>query len=159
MVTRRSVPITEAGLQKLQDELTTLQRRRREAAELIQQSWEDSPGARDEGEGNETKDQQSFIVGRIREIETLLANAELIDEQEVRGSDTVRIGSTVVVRPAPKRTDVEYRIVGPAEGDPKNGQLSDESPVGKALLGAKVGDTVEVDTPTGIRKFKVKAIS
>ena len=159
VVLRRSVPITADGLQRLRDELLTLKERRREAAELIQQSREDSPGARDEGEGSETKNEQAFIEGRIREIEAVIAAAEIIDEQEIQGSDVVRLGSTVTVRPVPKRTDVDYRIVGPAEVDPKNGFLSDESPVGKALLGAKVGDTVEVATPTGVRKFKVKAIS
>ncbi|MDE2966212.1 MAG: transcription elongation factor GreA [Chloroflexota bacterium] len=159
VVLRRSVPITADGLQRLRDELLTLKERRREAAELIQQSREDSPGARDEGEGSETKNEQAFIEGRIREIEAVIAAAEIIDEQEIQGSDVVRLGSTVTVRPVPKRTDVNYRIVGPAEVDPKNGFLSDESPVGKALLGAKVGDTVEVATPTGVRKFKVKAIS
>ncbi len=159
MVLRRSVPITADGLQRLRDELVNLKERRRETAELIQQSREDSPGARDEGDGNETKNEQGFIEGRIREIEAIIAAAEVIDEQEIQGSDVVRLGSTVTVRPLPKRTDVNYRIVGPAEVDPKNGFLSDESPVGKALLGAKVGDTVEVATPTGVRKFRVKAIS
>jgi len=159
VVLRRSVPITADGLQRLRDELVNLKERRRETAELIQQSREDSPGARDEGDGNETKNEQGFIEGRIREIEAIIAAAEVIDEQEIQGSDVVRLGSTVTVRPLPKRTDVNYRIVGPAEVDPKNGFLSDESPVGKALLGAKVGDTVEVATPTGVRKFRVKAIS
>lgn len=159
MVLRRSVPITADGLQRLRDELVKLKERRREAAELIQQSREDSPGARDEGEGSETKNEQAFIEGRIREIEAVISAAAVIDEQEIQGSDIVRLGSTVTVRPVPKRTDVNYRIVGPAEVDPKNGFLSDESPVGKALLGARVGDTVEVATPTGVRKFKVKAIS
>ncbi len=159
VVLRRSVPITADGLQRLRSELVTLKERRREAAELIQQSREDSPGARDEGDGSETKNEQAFIEGRIREIEAVISAAEVIDEQEIQGSDVVRLGSTVTVRPLPKRTDVDYRIVGPAEVDPKNGFLSDESPVGKALLGAKVGDTVEVATPTGVRKFKVKAIS
>ena len=159
MVLRRSVPITADGLQRLRNELVTLKERRREAAELIQQSREDSPGARDEGDGSETKNEQAFIEGRILEIEAVISAAEVIDEQEILGSDVVRLGSTVTVRPQPKRTDVTYRIVGPAEVDPKNGFLSDESPVGKALLGAMVGDTVEVSTPTGVRKFKVKAIS
>lgn len=159
MAIRRSVPITAAGLQRLRDELVTLKERRREAAELIQQAREDSPGARDEGEGSETKNEQAFIEGRIREIEAVIVSAQVINEEEIQGSDIVRLGSTVTVRPMPKRTDVNYRIVGPAEVDPKNGFLSDESPVGKALLGSKVGDTVEVSTPTGVRKFKVKAIS
>ena len=138
MVLRRSVPITADGLQRLRDELVKLKERRREAAELIQQSREDSPGARDEGEGSETKNEQAFIEGRIREIEAVISAAEVIDEQEIEGSDVVRLGSTVTVRPMPKRTDVNYRIVGPAEVDPKNGFLSDESPVGKASSGPRL---------------------
>ncbi len=159
MVVRRSVPITQDGLQRLHLELSQLKERRRQAAELIQQTREDSPGAWVEGDGSETVNEQAFIEGRIREIEAVVASAELIDESDLAGSDVVRLGSTVTVRPSPRRTDVTYRIVGPTEVDPKNGMLSDASPVGQALLGAKVGDTVQVATPTGIRKFKVKAIS
>ena len=159
MVTRRSIPVTAEGLQRLRGELASLLDRRRQAAQQIQQMREDSTGSLEEGDGYETVNEQSFIEGRIREIEAVIASAEIIDEQEIRGSDIVMLGSIVTVRPVPKRTDVEYRIVGPAEVDPKNGYLSDESPVGKALLGAKVGDTVEVSTPNGVRKFKVKAIS
>ncbi len=156
---RRSVPITAEGLEKLREELRSLKDQRRQAGELIQQVREDSPGARDEGEGEETINEQAFIEGRIREIEAVIATAEVIDEDAVQGSDVVRVGSTVTVRPLRKRKDVDYRIVGPTEVDPKNGYLSDESPVGKALLGARVGDTVEVSTPNGVRKFRVKAIS
>lgn len=159
MVTRRTVPITADGLQRLQDKLRDLQERRRAAAELIQQSREDSPGTWDEGDGAESVNQQAFIEGEIREIEAIILSAELIDESVAKDSDIVRLGSTVTIRPSRKRTDITYRIVGPTEVDPKNGLLSDESPVGKALLGAKVGDTVEVSTPAGMRKFKVKAIS
>ncbi len=159
VVFQRSVPITADGLQKLRDELLSLKERRRQAAELIQQVREDSAGARGEGEGEETISEQLFIEGRIREIEAAIAASVVIDEAEIQGSDFVRVGSTVTVRPQRKRTDVSYRIVGSAEVDPKNGYLSHESPVGKALLGAKVGDTVSVSTPNGVRKFKVKAIS
>ena len=159
MVSRRTVPITKEGLERLRQELVNLQQQRRQAALQIQQSREDSAGSHEEGDGYETKHEQFFIEGRIREINALIAAAEVIDDQEVRDSDIVRVGSTVTVRPLPKRTDVSYRIVGPAEVDPKNGFLSDESPVGKALLGAKVGDTVEVSTPAGVRKFRIKAIS
>ena len=159
MVTRRSVPITQGGLAALHEELNALLQQRRAAADRIRQVREDSTGSRDEGEGLETLDEQGFIEGRIREIEAILAVADVIDESDVQGSDTVQIGNTVTVRPVPKRTDVVYKIVGPTEADPKNGKVSGESPVGMALLGAKVGDTVEVATPSGARRFKVRDIS
>ena len=159
MVLRRTVPITAEGLERLRGELRTLNERRRQAAELIHQMREDSAGSREEGDGDETLGEQFFIEGRIQEIEAIIAAAEVIDETQIKDSDVVQVGSIVTVRPLPKRKDVDYRIVGPAEVDPKNGLVSDESPVGKALLGAKVGDTVEVTTPNGVRKFRVKAIS
>ena len=158
MVVRRSIPITAQGLERLRSELADLKQRRRTAAQQIQQVREDSPGARDEGEGEETKIEQAFIEGRIREIEAVIDTAELIDEEKAHQSDVVRLGSTVTVRPSRRRKDFTYTIVGPTEVDPANGRVSDESPVGQALLGAKVGETVEVNAPNGLLKLKVKAI-
>lgn len=156
---RRTIPVTREGLERLRAELNDLKTRQRpEAALRIQQSREDSAGGQEEGEGLETRAEQSFIEGRIREIETVIANAELIDEEQAHRSDVVQLGSTVTVRPSRRRKDFTYMIVGPAEVDPSSGRVSDESPVGKALLGAKVGDTVEVQAPAGLLKLKVKAI-
>ena len=158
-IVRKTIPITAAGLQKLRDELTDLKTRARpEAAARIQQTLEDSPGARSEGEGEETKAEQGLIESRIRELEVLIANSELIDERQASKSGIVMLGSTVTVRPARHRTDRKYMIVGPAEVDPGGGRVSDESPVGQALLGAKVGDTVEVQAPAGVVKLHVRAI-
>ncbi len=159
MSIRRTIPVTREGLERLRAELNDLKTRQRPAAaRRIQQSREDSAGGQAEGEGLETQAEQSFIEGRIRELETVLANAELIDEAEAHSSDTVRIGSTVTVRPSRRRKDFTYRIVGPAEVDTSSGRVSDASPIGKALLGARVGDTVEVQAPAGLLKLKVKAI-
>ena len=151
--------MTRAGLERLRAELNDLKTRQRpEAALRIQQSREDSAGGQAEGEGLETRAEQSFIEGRIRELEALIANAELIDEAGAHGSDTVRLGSTVTVRPSRRRKDFKYMLVGPTEVDPSSGRVSGDSPVGKALLGARVGDTVEVQAPAGLLKLKVKAI-
>ena len=159
MTLRRTIPITQQGLERLRAELNDLKTRQRpEAALRIQQSREDSAGGQEEGEGLETRAEQSFIEGRIREIETVIANAELIDEEQAHRSDVVQLGSTVTVRPSRRRKDFTYTIVGPAEVDPSSGRVSDESPVGKALLGAKVGDVVEVQAPAGLLKLRVKAI-
>lgn len=156
---RKSIPITADGLQKLRDELDDLKTRQRpEAAARIQQVLEDSPGARSEGEGEETKAEQGLIEGRIRALEAMISNSELIDEKLAAKSDTVTLGATVTVRPARRRTDRKYKIVGSAEVDPSNGRVSGDSPVGQALLGAKVGDTVEVQAPAGVVKLHVRAI-
>ena len=88
----------------------------------------------------------------------VISNAELIDVEQAHLSDTVRLGSTVTVRPSRRRKDLKYMIVGPTEVDPSNGRVSDVSPVGKALLGARVGEIVEVQAPAGLLKLKVKAI-
>lgn len=158
-IVRKSIPITAAGLEKLRAELTDLKTRARpEAAARIQQSIEDSPGSREEGEGEETKAEQGMIESRIRELEILISNAELIDEAKAGKMGIVTLGATVTVRAARRRTDAKYMIVGPAEVDPANGRVSDESPVGRALLGAKVGDTVEVQAPAGVVKLHVRAI-
>lgn len=159
MSIRKVIPVTAEGLKRLREELNDLKTRARpEAALRIQQSREDSPGAQAEGEGEETRAELLFIEGRIRELEALIANSELIDEAGAQGSETVRLGSTVTVRPARRRKDRKYMLVGPTEVDPASGRVSGESPVGKALLGARVGDTVSVEAPAGLLKLKVKAI-
>ena len=159
VTTRRNIPVTREGLERLRVELSDLKTRQRpEAAARIQQSREDSHGGRADGEGEETRTEQAFIEGRIRELEMVIANAELIDVEQAQQSDTVQLGSTVTVRLSRRRTDLKYMIVGPTEVDPSNGRVSDVSPVGKALLGARVGETVEVQAPAGLLKLRVKAI-
>ena len=151
--------MTREGLERLRVELNDLKTRQRpEVAARIQQSREDSHGGRVDGEGQETRAEQAFIEGRIRELEVVISNAELIDVEQAHLSDTVRLGSTVTVRPSRRRKDLKYMIVGPTEVDPSNGRVSDVSPVGKALLGARVGEIVEVQAPAGLLKLKVKAI-
>ena len=151
--------MTREGLERLRAELNDLKTRQRpEVAARIQQSREDSHGGRVDGEGQETRAEQAFIEGRIRELEVVISNAELIDVEQAHLSDTVRLGSTVTVRPSRRRKDLKYMIVGPTEVDPSNGRVSDVSPVGKALLGARVGEIVEVQAPAGLLKLRVKAI-
>ena len=95
---------------------------------------------------------------RILEIEAMLKNAKVIDEAEI-STDTVSLGCTVTVYDVEFDEEIEYNIVGSTEADPSNGKISDESPVGTALLGKKVGDIVEVPAPAGSIEMKVVAIN
>lgn len=154
----KPVPITQAGLEKLERELRDLvEHKRPEAAARIQQTREDSPGAHNEGEYEEAKNEQAFIEGRIQTIQQILSNAEVIDENEAHKTDMVHLGATVTVGMG--RREQTFTIVGMAEVDAAHGFISDESPVGRALLGKKIGDMVEVNAPAGTIKMKIKAIS
>ena len=157
MAVQKPVPITKAGVKRLQTELDDLRSEKRPAvAARIHDTREDSPGSQGDGEYEEAKNEQAFIEGRIREVEELLANAEIIDEKQARNSSTVRLGATVTV--TVNRKQQAFTIVGMAEVDPTKGYVSDESPVGRALLGRKKGDTVEVEAPSGTITMRIKDI-
>jgi transcription elongation factor GreA len=105
---------------------------------------------------HKAKEDQAFLEGRIQELEYLLKNATLIDtSNKVR--DTVQVGATVTVQEEDFPPEV-YQVVGAKEADPRNGRISNESPVGQALLGARVGDVVVANTPSGSTRFKVVKI-
>jgi transcription elongation factor GreA len=153
----KPVPITPRGLAKLEAELQELiSVKRPEAAANIQQTREDSPGSQNEGEYEEAKNEQAFIEGRIQAIQQILANSEIIDEKVAHQKDMVHVGATVTVMMG--RREQDFTIVGMPEVDAAHGFISDESPVGRALLGQKIGDTVEVDAPAGTIKIKIKQI-
>ena len=153
----KSVPVTKAGLKKLRAELQDLiENKRIETAAHLQQTREDSPGSQNEGEYEEAKNEQAFIEGRIRTIEQILNNTELIDEKKAHQKDMVHLGATVTVSVA--RREQVFTIVGMVEVDAGQGFISDESPVGRALLGKKIGDTVAVEAPSGQIKMKIKKI-
>ncbi|MBQ1211593.1 MAG: transcription elongation factor GreA [Clostridia bacterium] len=150
--------ITEEGLRSLEKELEELKTiRRKEVAEKIKVAL--SFGDLSENsEYDEAKNEQAIIEGRIAEIENQLKNVRVLDETEL-GVEAVRVGLTVTVREKGKKKTMTYRIVGSTEADPFNGRISDESPVGKALVGHSKGDEVEVETPGGTIKLVVEEIS
>ena len=150
--------ITEEGLRSLEKELEELKTiRRKEVAEKIKVAL--SFGDLSENsEYDEAKNEQAIIEGRIAEIENQLKNVRVLDETEL-GVEAVRVGLTVTVREKGKKKSMTYRIVGSTEADPLNGRISDESPVGKALVGHSKGDEVEVETPGGTIKLVVEEIS
>jgi transcription elongation factor GreA len=150
--------ITEEGLKKLENELDELKTiKRKEVAEKIKVAL--SFGDLSENsEYDEAKNEQAIIEGRIAEIENQLKNVHVLDENEFTTED-VHIGSVVTVRTKGKKTDVTYQIVGSTEADPLNGRISDESPIGKALIGHKAGDQVEAETPGGIVVLTIRQIA
>ena len=157
MAARKPVPVTAAGLARLRLELDDLRMNKRpSAAALIHETLEESSGSQTDGEYEGAKSEQAFIEGRIRAIEDILANATLIDEAGAHASDIVHVGATVTVQMGRKQQ--RFTIVGMVEVDPAHGFVSDESPVGQALLGRRAGDTVEVAAPAGPITMEIQSI-
>ena len=150
--------LTQEGLKNLEDELEHLKTvTRREIADKIKVAL--SFGDLSENsEYDEAKNEQAKIEARIVEIEAMLKHVEIIED--VKGNaKTVMVGVKVKVLDEEYGDECEYRVVGSTEADPQNGKISDESPVGKALLGKKIGDEVIVEAPGGEFKLKVIGIS
>ncbi|MGB8647977.1 MAG: transcription elongation factor GreA [Anaerolineae bacterium] len=153
----KPIYLTPEGRQKLQEELDMLRDvKRAEVAEAIR-------SAKEEGDISENsaydaaKEQQAFIEGRIMYLEGMLKNAVPINEALV--TDFVGVGSHVSVKEAGSSEEETYQIVGSAEADPRKGRISNESPVGRALMGKKKGESVVVKTPAGERKLKIISVS
>ncbi|MFQ6015418.1 MAG: transcription elongation factor GreA [Anaerolineae bacterium] len=147
--------LTPEGLKKLKDELEYLRTvRRQEVAERIHAAKEDGD-VTDSAGYEDAKNEQAFIEGRILTLESLLQNVTIIEEGGP--TDTVHLGTWVTVAEGNKEPET-FHIVGSAEADPSNGCISNESPVGKALLGHRVGDEVAVETPNGLIHFKILEI-
>jgi len=158
----KEVLLTEEGFKKIEDELEMLKTvRRKEVAERIKIAI--SFGDLSENsEYDEAKNEQAQVEERIMKLENILRHAVVIDESAIDGN-TVTVGSVVKIEfQAPNEEEVdedEYTIVGSAEADPAEGKISNESPIGRALLGKNAGDKVEVQVPDGIAKIKVIEIS
>ena len=146
--------LTDEGLKKLESELDMLKSvRRKEVAEKIKIAL--SYGDLSENsEYDDAKNEQAILEARIAEIDVILKNAKIIDESEI-STEHIHIGSKVRLKDRTFDEEVVYHIVGSNEADPLNGKISDESPVGKALLGACAGDSVEIETPNGIEVYDV----
>lgn len=148
--------LTKEGYKKLEDELAFLRQvKRKEVADRLHEAAESSLGEFvEDPEFEAAKNEQSFVEGRIRELEVLLANAKVISKKRKTNGE-VEIGVTVVIREG-RRKPEEYLIVGAAEANPREGKISHQSPLGRALIGAKVGDKVDVEAPSG--SFTVKIL-
>ena len=147
--------LTKEGLAELEQELAELKAQRPVVAEKIKTAREFGDLAENDEYSN-ARDEQTRTEGRITEIEYILQNYELIKDD--KRSDIVKLGNTVVMVNSDKK-EVTYNIVGSIEADPTERKISDESPIGQALLGKKVGDKVEIELPAGKTVYKIKAIS
>ena len=153
----KEVVLTKEGYEKLKRELDYLRgEKRREVAERIRVSREFGDIA-ENAEYDDAKNEQMMLEHRIAQLEERLLSARVIEKKDI-AKDVVSLGSKVKLRDVEARKTVEYRIVGSAEANPDENKLSNESPVGKAILGHKKGETVEVSTPRGSLKFKILEI-
>ena len=154
----KTIKITDDKLKELEAELKRLKTEgRTDIAEKIRvaRGYGDLS---ENSEYDEAKNEQAKIEARILEIEAMLKNVEIISD--IKGSaKTVMVGVTVKVLDMEYDEELEYRVVGPLDADPRNGMISDESPVGKALIGKKTGDEVVAETPGGEIKLKILKIS
>jgi len=158
LMKEKEVIMTAEGLKKLEEELEQLRSvKRREVAERIKQAI----GFGDISENSEyedAKNEQAFIEGRILTLEKILRNARIIDGESAATGE-VGVGSTVVLRDMEDGGEFEYTIVGSVETDPMDKKISNESPVGRAILGKRKGNVVEISVPAGLVKFKIMDVS
>lgn len=153
--------ITKEGLKKLKDELDELKTvRRQEVAQRLKEAI--SYGDLSENsEYEEAKNEQAFVEGRILELEQKIKNAKIISEKKTdTKSKEIDIGSTVTLQNKTDGDDPErYTIVGSTEADPLDHKISNESPIGKSLLGKRKGDVVEINSPSGVIKYEVLQVA
>jgi transcription elongation factor GreA len=153
----KEVILTLEGLKKLEHELeihkTT---KRREVAQRIKEAISFGDIS-ENSEYEDAKNEQAMIEGRILTLEKMLRNARVIDDGDIH-TDVVSVGSTVLIKDLEFNDEIEYTIVGSAEADPTQNKISNESPVGKAILGQKAGCVVEVVVPAGVLKYEIKNI-
>jgi len=146
--------LTKEGFQKLQEELDHLRTaKRQEVAERLHEAMEGGELI-ENAEYEAAKNEQAFVEGRIQELEMLLASAHLIDGDDKNHKGVIAIGSTVTIQEQ-GFDEEKFTIVGAAEANPREGKISNESPIGKAILSHKVGDVVPVETPNGTYKVKI----
>lgn len=149
--------MTYEGVKKLEDELEFLKSvKRKEITEKIKVAL-GYGDLSENSEYDEAKNEQAFTEGRIITLENMLRNAQVVDEEELP-NDIVSVGTIVKVKDYEFDEEVDYTIVGSAEADPMSFKISNESPVGAALIGKKVGDEVDVVVPGGTNKFKILSI-
>lgn len=150
--------LTKEGFQKLQDELEQLRTvKRAEVAERLHEAMEGGELI-ENAEYEAAKNEQAFVEGRILDLETLLATARVIEESRPGKNSAVQVGSKVTLREQGYDPET-YTIVGAAEANPREGKISNESPIGKAIVGHLAGDEVVVETPGGTYKVKILKVA
>lgn len=153
----KEVILTYEGLKKLEEELEQLRGpKRMEIKERIKVALSFGD-ITENSEYDEAKNEQAYVEGRIAQLETMLKNARVIDEDDV-STDKVTVGSKVRLLDMEYNEEIVYAIVGSTEADPSQFKISNESPVGRALMHKKKGNVVEVEVPAGVLKFKILKI-
>ena len=157
-MSEQDVILTREGLQQLEEELENLRTvKRTEVKERLKEAIA-LGDLSENSEYDDAKNEQAFMEGRILELEKMIRNAKVI-EDDVQQEGVISVGSLVKVRDIEFDEISEYRLVGTVEADPMNNRISNESPVGRALLGHKAGETVNVEVPAGIIKMEILEIS
>lgn len=154
----KQVKLTEDGLKQLEEELEYLKtKKRKEVSEKIKVAL-GFGDLSENSEYDEAKNEQAQVEARIVSVENMLKNAIVIDESE-RDTSKVELGATVTIHDIEFDEDITYKIVGSTEADPDEGRLSDESPLGKSLMGKAEGEMIDVDVPAGVIQYKILKIS
>lgn len=154
----KQVKVTEDGLKQLEEELEYLKtKKRKEVSEKIKVAL-GFGDLSENSEYDEAKNEQAQVEARIVSVENMLKNAIVIDESE-RDTSKVELGATVTIHDIEFDEDITYKIVGSTEADPDEGRLSDESPLGKSLMGKAEGEMIDVDAPAGVIQYKILKIS
>ncbi len=149
--------LTKEGFQRLSQQLKEYLKKRQEIAQRI----EEAKALGDLSENADyfkAKEEQAFNEGKIRKIQSLLNNAEIVEETAGQGNNDVRINSSFTVEDLQSKTKCQYKIVGPGEANPAQGKISYESPLGQQFLGKHSNDIVEIKLPSGTRKYKIISI-
>lgn len=151
------LPITREGLEKLKSDLTRLERVDRPANIRAIEEARGHGDLSENAEYHAAKERQSYIEGKINELRTVIGQSEVV-EAERGPADRVVFGRTVLLYDLQSEKEVEYRLVGPYESEPDKGKISVSSPIGSALIGARVGDEVQVRTPAGRQEYEILEI-
>ncbi len=157
MLSRKPTLLTAEGLERLTKELEHQRTKgREEVADRLHRAFEDGQDDDfvDNAELEAARNEQAFLEGRIQELEDILNNYQLIDE-DMAPHDRVKLGDWITVIEVGESEEERYQLVGPLEANPVEGRISNESPLGKVLLGVKVGEVVRVNAPRGVTEFQV----
>lgn len=157
MVEQDVVYVTEEGLQKIKEELSYLKGEKKVEMAAKLEAAIAQGDLKENADYHAAKEEQAFVEARIKDLEDTLRRAQVI--ADTGPSDVVRVGSVVTVVEDGYDDEETYYIVGAHEADPSNGRISNESPIGQALLGAKKGHIVSASTPSGVLRLQIKAIS
>ena len=150
--------LTKEGYERLQEELRRLSvEKRAEIAERIRESKDHGEYSEDNNELDEVKIEQAMVENRINELKMVLSNADVLDSKKI-STKKVGLGSRVTIRETRRRNEFEVRIVASAEANPDEDQISEESPLGQALMGREVEDVIDYEAPAGELRYKITRI-